>query len=534
MAPSSSSEGDAPTIASNPGGSDLPDTLADQLDERLAPGDEVGEYVVEGVLGEGGFGTVYDARHPLIGKRAAIKVLARQFSTNREMVSRFISEARAVNTIRHTNIIDVFSFGTLDDGRHYFVMELLEGATLDRFLDERGAMAPPDALAVLRGVARALDAAHDKGIVHRDLKPENVFLTYDDDGRPVPKLLDFGIAKLTGEAGAISGHRTRTGAPIGTPRYMSPEQCMGEEVSQRSDVYAFGVVAFELLSNQLPFDDNSLLGLMNKHASAARPALSEHIPEVGRCFDEVLRSIMAIDPELRPATAGEAWTMLAEAGREGGYVVEGVVSKKDLPALPKSSPVAEAATQRAGSLASHTGPPSTAVTGGPSRWPVVAAALALLAGVGTFVALSRSTPESDASVAASSQEASLGDPATPGSHTAAAPASATAAQGPTSAAPVAATIELRVETKVRDAEVFVDGEHVGAAPGAISLPAAPGDHEVVVRAPGHEDATRRGPLHDGDILSLEPRPLPATTPAHPPSTTPVPRGATHEDLEDPY
>src|SRR5262245_7804770 len=180
----------------------LPDAAFTGVDADLQPGTTVGEYQVEGKLGEGGFGAVYRAVHPLIGKAAAIKVLNRQYSSNPQMVSRFIAEARAVNQIRNRNIIDIFSFGAIDDGRQFFVMELLEGMPLDRYIKQKKHLAPEEVIPILRGVARALDAAHAAGIAHRDLKPENVFLIFEDDGEVFPKLLDFGIAKLLGDAAA--------------------------------------------------------------------------------------------------------------------------------------------------------------------------------------------------------------------------------------------------------------------------------------------------------------------------------------------
>ncbi|NVB83516.1 MAG: serine/threonine protein kinase, partial [Kofleriaceae bacterium] len=151
-----------------------------QLTERdLAAGERVGEYEVEGKLGQGAFGTVYKATHPLIGKVVAIKVLARKFSVDPEMVSRFVAEARAVNQIRNRHIIDIFSFGALDDDRQYYVMEYLDGEPLDALVDRAGNLTLADALPILRGIAKALDAAHAKDIAHRDLKAENVFLARD-------------------------------------------------------------------------------------------------------------------------------------------------------------------------------------------------------------------------------------------------------------------------------------------------------------------------------------------------------------------
>src|SRR5262249_38869557 len=153
--------------------------------------------------------------HPLIGKKVAIKVLHRQLSANRNMVSRFISEARAVNQIGHKNIIDIFAFGQLPDGRQFYIMELIDGVSLDRYLRSRGRMSPQEAIPILRSVGRALDAAHGAGIAHRDLKPENIVVC-NDDGKPFPKLLDFGIAKLMGGAETLQ-QKTQTGTPMGTP-----------------------------------------------------------------------------------------------------------------------------------------------------------------------------------------------------------------------------------------------------------------------------------------------------------------------------
>src|SRR5262249_29144162 len=149
-------------------------------------------------------------------------------------ISRFIAEARAVNQIHNRHIIDIFSFGTLDDGRQYYVMELLVGKPLDVYLKQKGRLSPEEAMPILRGIARALDAAHAPGIPHPALKPENIFLVFDDDGTAFPKLLDFGIAKLLGDsASGVASHKTRTGTPLGTPYYMSPEQCRGRNVDHR-------------------------------------------------------------------------------------------------------------------------------------------------------------------------------------------------------------------------------------------------------------------------------------------------------------
>jgi eukaryotic-like serine/threonine-protein kinase len=242
------------TSAPGGDGAALAQPATDETAE-LAAGTAIGEYVVEGKIGEGGMGVVYAATHPVIGKKAAIKVISHSLSRDTDAVQRFIQEARSVNTIRHINIVDVFAFGQLPDGRRYFVMEWLQGSSLAGRI-AGGPMPPFEAVEVLDQIADALEAAHEKGIVHRDLKPDNIFLVDVRGGRQLVKLLDFGIAKLMDEGGVIN--RTRTGMMMGTPGYMSPEQARGVRVDHRTDVYALGAIAFELLTGKLPFDGESV------------------------------------------------------------------------------------------------------------------------------------------------------------------------------------------------------------------------------------------------------------------------------------
>src|SRR5215831_5499246 len=184
-------------------------------------------------------GVVYLAEHPALGRKAAIKVLHPQMAADPQVVSRFFQEARASNAIRHPNIVDTYDFGTLASGASYIIMELLEGESLQDRLKREGRLSVRAALDFTCQAAAALAAAHDKGIVHRDLKPDNLFVT---PGARVPghlqiKILDFGIAKLAHLGGATASHKTRTGTVMGTPRYMSPEQCLGvREVDHRSDI----------------------------------------------------------------------------------------------------------------------------------------------------------------------------------------------------------------------------------------------------------------------------------------------------------
>ncbi len=261
-------------------------------------GTSVGGYVIDGELGRGGMGVVYSATHPIIGKRAAIKVLKPSLSKNPATIERFIQEARSVNAIGHPNIVDIFDFDILPDGRRYLVMDLLEGESLRKRL-QRGPLSAAEAATVLDEVASALDAAHAKGFVHRDLKPDNVFLVEHPDQLDV-KLLDFGLAKLMANNQLLSARafRTATGAQLGTPDYMSPEQLRGEKaIDHRTDIFALGVVAFEILDGKRPrrfatggFD---LSGTPSQMLATIRSLPAE--------LAQLVEAMVAIDPDHRPS-----------------------------------------------------------------------------------------------------------------------------------------------------------------------------------------------------------------------------------------
>ncbi|MBL8623034.1 MAG: serine/threonine protein kinase, partial [Myxococcales bacterium] len=281
--------GRAPTLDSDPGVlGELAEVAAD-----LAPGVLVGEYRIAARLGAGGMGIVYGAVHPIIGKRVAIKVLNHQFTHQPVTVDRFLREARAVNQIGHPNIVDIFAFGQLPDGRHYCVMEWLEGETLGDRL-ERGMLSRADACTVLDEILAALAAAHAKHIVHRDLKPDNVFLVRGERLRV--KLLDFGIAKLVGTA---SRSKTQTGNFIGTPHYVSPEQARGMAVDGRADVYSLGAMAFELFAGRLPFEAPSVVDVVSMHLHDDPPDLASLVP-VPAELATLVNSMLAKSPDERP------------------------------------------------------------------------------------------------------------------------------------------------------------------------------------------------------------------------------------------
>lgn len=263
-------------------------------------GTQLLNYRIVRKLGAGGLGVVYEGEHPLIGRKAALKVLNPQVAGDESMVARFLAEARAVNAIRHPNIVDVTDYGQAD-GHFVIVMELLEGETVAQRLESKARFDERAVIALLSQTASAVGAAHEHGIVHRDLKPENLFLTKYPDYPDFVKVLDFGIAKLLGTQ---SGFRTTPGLIIGTPAYMSPEQCLGEEtLDHRSDIYSLGVVAWHLLTGRLPYQGNAMQ-MMHGHLAAPMPALKDFC-KVSDALNAIVQRCLARKPEERFASMKE-------------------------------------------------------------------------------------------------------------------------------------------------------------------------------------------------------------------------------------
>ncbi len=265
----------------------------------LTAGSPVGEYEVQSQIGEGAMGTVFYAVHPLIGKKAAIKVLKPELCANQAQIDRFVQEAQAVNKIGHPNIVDVFSFGELADGRVYMVMEWLRGEDLKARL-AHGPMPVADACTILEGISRALEAAHAQDIIHRDLKPDNVFLHQVENGPQIVKLLDFGIAKLVRVTPGTE--RTQTGNMLGTPRYIAPEQARGVNVDPRADIYSLGVMAFEMLAGRAPFEGETAMDLVVKHLNEPAPKLSD-FARVPKALEACVMSMLDKSADKRPTLA---------------------------------------------------------------------------------------------------------------------------------------------------------------------------------------------------------------------------------------
>lgn len=266
---------------------------------------KVGRYEINGELGRGGMATVYRAFDPSFGRDVAIKVLPRELLHDPGFRARFEREAKIIAGLEHPAIVPVYDYGD-EDGQPYIVMRLMQGGSLSDQLNH-GPVPLKKTIEIVSRLCRALDSAHDRGIIHRDLKPNNLLLDKDDE----PYIADFGIAKLTAESSTYS-----KSAIIGTPAYMSPEQWYGRDLDRRCDVYALGVVTFELLAGHLPFHGDSPPAFMTKHLMEQVPNVRDANPHLPVEIQSVLERAMAKSKEARFATAGEMSNALAAIRRD--------------------------------------------------------------------------------------------------------------------------------------------------------------------------------------------------------------------------
>ena len=268
-------------------------------------GELLGNYRILAKLGSGSMGVVFLAEHQRLARRVAIKLLSAELVRDQQVLQRFFNEALATSLIRHPGIVDIADCDVDASGRAYMVMELLEGETLGARLERAGRLDWSDACLIGRQVAEALGAVHDKGIVHRDLKPENLFLVSDarNPAAVAVKVLDFGVAKLLAHDRAI--HLTMRGMIVGTPEYMSPEQCMGSELDHQTDIYALGCILFEMLAGLPPFIGDTVQELLSAHRFFPAPPLTSSGVAVPAWLAELLARMLAKEPGQRPSSMHE-------------------------------------------------------------------------------------------------------------------------------------------------------------------------------------------------------------------------------------
>jgi eukaryotic-like serine/threonine-protein kinase len=303
-------------------------------------GQTLGSYKILRLLGAGAMGEVYLAEHRHLQRKAALKLLARELVGRPDLLERFFLEARATSAIAHPAIVQIFDCELDATGRPYIVMEFLEGATLGALLAQGGPPPPATTARLVRSMADGLEAAHAKGIVHRDLKPDNVFV--QSEPPDTIKLVDFGIAKLAGDFRAGQVHQTRSGAMMGTPLYMSPEQCRDSAaIDYRTDIYSLGCVMFEMLTGRPPFLSEALGDLIVAHMTEPAPDARAVAASVPAPLAELTAEMLSKSPADRPASMRHVADRLAA-------FVGGLTTLPGAGAMPQPGPAAAAATAPAG------------------------------------------------------------------------------------------------------------------------------------------------------------------------------------------
>jgi serine/threonine-protein kinase len=437
-----------------------------------------GRYYVDRVLGEGGMGVVYEARHKAIGRRVALKVLRSEYANDREILERFMLEARSASAIGNPHIVDIFDFGILGDGSTYFAMEFLEGRSLTKVIEERPK--PEEIGRIAIQICEGLGAAHERGIVHRDLKPDNLHLIPRANGDFV-KILDFGIAKVSSTSTAPK--LTKMGAVFGTPHYMSPEQAAGTAVDARADIYALGVILYELGSGKLPFDSDNFMGILTQHMYKA-PTPIRALPGLER-FPAGLEAIVQKCLEKQ---ADRRYSTMAELAADLRRFLDGQKPLAVDELLGRASAMATP-----GDLLG-TGGPDTPGSG--SKAPLVILALAAVAAIalGLGLAARRASNVATSAPSAASTAAEMAS-ATSASGTPSAPSGAgtsVAASAPTSSArgDSAPTPAASVSAAA--------ASPVSAAPANTTKPAA------ATAKPTSAPTTPKKPSTDGGLIELYP------------------------------
>ena len=429
-----------------------------------------GRYLVEGVLGEGGMGIVYRGRHKVIDKKVAIKVLRGDMAKDKEITERFLQEARAASSIGNAHIIDISDFGQLPDGSTYFVMEYLDGESLSSASASQRPMPTPRLLHIAKQIANALNAAHAAGIVHRDLKPDNIMLINRGADRDFVKILDFGIAKVGAESKI-----TRAGSVFGTPHYMSPEQAAGTTVDKRTDVYALGVILYELASGQVPFDADNFMGILTQHMYKAPVPILAIVPPpegVPPGLDAIIQKCLSKKPEQRYPTMDALFADLEK-------VQQGLVPDAVPEMMSRSGGFNVPADYfRSGGTGMPAPVPGTPLAAPRPRWGVYTGVAAVTTGVAimAFALLRGGAIHAKPAPAPITVDSVVAAPATapPTENTGSAPgvnAASTAA-----AAPEAQEVFLAADPS--DAKVTRNGNDIGALP--TSLRVKPGESAALV------------------------------------------------------
>ncbi|HNC46310.1 MAG TPA: serine/threonine-protein kinase, partial [Acidobacteriota bacterium] len=270
-----------------------------------------GKVQVESVLGRGGMGAVYRARHLLLDRVVAVKVLRADLLGTQNLGDRFLREARTAARIEHPNIITVYDFGILGDGNAYLVMEYVQGQSLRDLLKTQGALPLSTTFQLIQQICAGVDAAHTKNIIHRDLKPENIMLKDNEQGDVLVKILDFGLAKLIESSDSIA-NLTGTGEILGTPAYMSPEHCDGGELDHRADIYSLGVIFYEMLTGQPPFRGR-VVSVLSAHLTKKPEPPVQVNPHIPVDISDAIMHALEKEKDARPASVRKFFEQIEQA-----------------------------------------------------------------------------------------------------------------------------------------------------------------------------------------------------------------------------
>jgi tRNA A-37 threonylcarbamoyl transferase component Bud32 len=368
----------------------------------------LGRYRVIKKLGEGGMGTVYLGEHATIGKKFAVKVLSYEYAHKDDLRERFLQEARAASMISQENVVEITDFGDTPDGSVFFIMEFLQGEDLSDTLKSEGRLPWSRAKPIMLQICRALAAAHDAGIIHRDMKPENCYRIARGSNEDFIKVLDFGIAKVTSEDEGEGKGLTRTGMIFGTPEYMSPEQAQGARPDHRVDIYAVGVILYELLTGEVPFSADTFMGILTKHMFEVPRAPSSLVPQadIPLEVENIILKAMQKDRELRFANMREMAEAIEAVGT-GAAAVHVVSENIARPSTGEMAFTGSRATTVPGTM-----PPVAATYEEPRKsnkgliFGIVGGLALVAAGIGAFMAFGGE----DEKVAAGTDEAAVAAP----------------------------------------------------------------------------------------------------------------------------
>ncbi|MFT3699794.1 MAG: serine/threonine-protein kinase [Kofleriaceae bacterium] len=455
-------------------------------------------------IGVGGMSVVYLVEHQRLNKQMAAKLLNAELAANPEASRRFETEAKSASSLEHENIVRVSDYGLASDGRPYIIMELLRGRTLDEQLLEQ-TLSLEESVLVIVSVCRGLAAAHADNIIHRDIKPDNIYLTQRANGTFGVKILDFGIAK----APLLTGRQTKHGQTIGTPHYMAPEACRGEEVDNRADIYSVGVLMYLLFTGQLPHHDDNFLALLQKQVTEVVTPPSQLNPHITPALEQVIMTAIAKDPDDRYLSVEHLLSEFELALPDGANMLLLSAARVSTPIpmiTPTSVPALRTPTGQRPPLRPSQPPPIASPTLSPppdlkkkSKLPLILIAALLLVG-GGIAAMAMGGKKDDSGTKVADTQP-VAQPTPPPAQPRKVGQQAVDSNDIANAPPTVSKVKLKVVTKPRAAMVKLDGAELGRTP--LDLEVAPQDMaKLEIVADGYDKESRQLALLSDQTLEV--------------------------------